>query len=100
LSQLKTKLEIEEEKKFEEEAFELQCKAIKFAIPGVRNAPDRLVLCPSSRVIFFEFKRKGENPRPGQTWFHQGLMSFGFECHVVYTAEEAIKILKRFLKCL
>jgi len=93
-----TKLEIEEEKKFEELAFDLGCKAIKFVIPGIRNAPDRLVLCPESRVIFFEFKRIGEDPRPGQTWFHNGLRAFGFECHVVYTAEEAVRILKKFVR--
>lgn len=91
------KLEIDEEKKFEDRAFALGCKAIKFVIPGIRNAPDRQVLCPGGRTIFFEFKKDKKKPRRGQTIFHEGLKSMGFECYVVYTADQAEEHLRRFL---
>lgn len=90
-------LEIDEEEKFADRAFALGCKAIKFIIPGVRNAPDRQVLCPGGRVIFFEFKKTGKSARRGQKKFHAGLRSMGFECYVVYTADQAEGYLRKFL---
>ncbi len=93
----KNKLEKDEENAFCKMAFALGCKAIKFIDPSSRNAPDRIVLCPHGRVIFFEFKRLGEDPRPSQSKYHKGLRSLGFKVHVVYTAKEAMRILMEFM---
>lgn len=91
------KLETEEEKKFVEEAFKIGCKAIKFVDPGSINAPDRMVLCPHARVIFFEFKRPGKDSRRGQKTYQKGLEGMMFEVHQVYTCEQALVLLKDFL---
>jgi len=93
----KQKLETEEEEKFVDLAFDLGCKAIKFIDPGSRNGPDRMVLCPKGRTIWFEFKRKDEEPRSGQYKYHDGLRSLGFLVYVVVEATQAEWILKRFL---
>lgn len=92
------KLEKEEEDKFVDAAFALGCKAIKFIDPSSRNAPDRMVLCPKGKTIFFEFKRTDKDePRRGQVSYHTGLKRLGFQVFVVYTSSQAEHILKRFL---
>jgi len=91
------KLEIEEEEKFVDLAYDLGCKAIKFIDPGSRNAPDRIVFCLNGRTIFFEFKVKDATSRRGQELYQSGLRRMGFEVYEVVSAKEAIDILKVFL---
>jgi hypothetical protein len=71
-------LEKEIEDKFCEYAREKGCEPIKFKDPSRRDAPDRMVLCPGGRTIFFEFKRPGEKPRYGQLQYHRALENLGF----------------------
>ena len=47
------------ESKFCEYAQTRGCLPIKFVDPSRKGAPDRIVLCPFGRVIFFEFKAPG-----------------------------------------
>lgn len=91
------KLEKEEEDKFVDLAFDMGCKAIKYKDPSSRNGPDRMVLCPKARTAWFEFKRPGEDPRPGQDKYHEGLRGLGFRVYVVYSAKQAERILEGFL---
>jgi hypothetical protein len=92
-----TQLEKIIEDEFCEYAREQGCEPIKFKDPSRRDAPDRMVLCPTARTIFFEFKRPGEKPRPGQLQYHEGLRALGFECHVVDNYYDAFKIFNYFL---
>lgn len=92
-----TKLEKDEEDAFVVEASKIGCAAIKFKHQGMRGAPDREVFCPKARVIFFEFKREGEERTHQQIQFAKSLNKLGFEVHCVYTCEEALLILKRFI---
>jgi hypothetical protein len=92
-----TKLETDEERKFVKAAYDIGCKAIKFVDPASRNAPDRMVLCPGGRVIFFEFKVPGKSSRRGQKKYQRGLEGMYFEVHEVTTCAHAMRLLKRFL---
>jgi len=71
-----------------------KCIKLSTAGPfGERGHSDRLVLAPYKVALFFEFKRKGEVPTQMQIRRHTELITMGFQVHVVYTAQEAIKIL-------
>ena len=76
-----------------ESALETRCvsKAValgyyvrKFKAPGRRNVPDRLFLSPKGVCFFVEFKREGEEPRPGQTHEHNLIRKNG---GVVYVCD-------------
>jgi hypothetical protein len=90
-------LEADEEGKFVRQARQLGCLAIKFKDPSRRNAPDRQIMCPGSIIFYIEFKRVGENPRPGQLAYHNMLRRLGFSVWVCYSADEALQILNRCL---
>ena len=49
---------------------------------GHRSWPDRMLLC-RGRIIFIEFKRKGEAPTPLQAACHKQLTENGFQVYVV-----------------
>ena len=91
------KLEKEEEKTFKVGARQLGCLAVKFIDPARTGAPDRIVFCPGSRTIFFEFKRPGEEPRRDQREYHTGLRGLGFHVLVVHSSKEALLQLKVLL---
>lgn len=91
-------LEIGEEKKFVAYSRSKNCFAPKFAIPGRRDAPDRLVFCPKGIIFLIEFKRKGEKLRETQKTFHKMMKRLGFPIFTCDTAEEAMGILDRILE--
>ena len=71
-------------------------KAIKLGTAGVYGEVgwnDRMVLASGGVIIFFEFKREGEEPTRIQQSRHRDLQNMGFQTHVVYTCDEAKAIL-------
>ena len=60
-------LEKDIEKKVCAFAQKLGCLTYKFTSPARRSVPDRLIVMPNNRGVFFiEFKRKGQKPTPAQ----------------------------------
>lgn len=57
--------------------------AVKFAAPGYRSWPDRLVLMPGGEAYFVELKAPGEKPTPQQILRHQMLLGLGFPVTVL-----------------
>lgn len=43
------------------------CLCYKFTSPSQRSVPDRIIISPQGRVMFFELKRKGRKPTPQQS---------------------------------
>lgn len=94
------RLEKTEELKFVRYVNSRKWKAIKLAMAGsygVRGYNDRLVLAPIRIAVLFEFKRVGEAPTKIQLIRHRDILNMGFPVYVVYTAEEAIKILNELV---
>lgn len=63
--------------------------ARKLLTPGVRGAPDRLVLLPGGVVRFVECKGRGGRLSASQCREHARLRALGCEVWVVWTVEEA-----------
>jgi hypothetical protein len=53
-----------------------------------RKWPDRLFLGPRGQILFVEFKREGEKPRPQQEAFHYRLGRMFHKVHVIDTLED------------
>ena len=62
----------------------------KFKDPGRRDGPDIIALNPKRPPLFFEFKRPGQKPRPGQKVYHRALAKLGFSVFVVNNVEAAL----------
>lgn len=90
----KGKVEKVAEDLFVDEAFRRGFLALKMEVPGWRNWPDRQVLLGHGYVYFIEFKREGEEPRPGQLFRHQKLREKGYNVYVCYTLAEALESLE------
>lgn len=90
----KGKVEKVAEDQFVEEAFRRGILALKMEIPGWVNWPDRQVLLGHGYVYFIEFKRDGEEPRPGQVFRHKELRAKGYSVYVCYTLAEALESLE------
>jgi len=67
-----------------EEVKKIGGKAYKFVSPGNTGVPDRLVVLPGGRTIFFEMKAPGKKPTPLQNLKQNELTRMG--C-TVYTAD-------------
>lgn len=90
----KPKVEKVVEDQFVEEAFRRGILALKMEIPGWRNWPDRQVLLGHGYVYFIEFKREGEEPRPGQVHRHKKLREKGYTVYVCDTLADALESLE------
>ncbi len=55
----------------------------KFTSPARNAVPDRLMISPTGRVFFIEFKRTGQKPTPPQEREHQRLRQQGLFVFVV-----------------
>jgi hypothetical protein len=55
--------------------------------------PDRQLLSPNGRMIWIEFKRKGEMPRKIQVHVHQMLRGMNFIVKVIDSYSEFIAVL-------
>ena len=71
---------------------------VKMTPAGTTGWPDRLAILPRGRVVWFEFKRPGEDATPKQKYIHAQLRTLGHEVHVVTDAEAVLKILEEKLK--
>lgn len=99
--QIDKKKEVSEssiEEDFCDYARKYQCKPLKLVLVGLVGFPDRTVLCPGARVIFFEFKRKNKKLRPSQRAWKKSLKDLGFEFHTCDEKGLAEAHLKRFLR--
>ena len=79
-----------------EGSFTRACKnrkvwCIKF---GIRALPDVFVLLRTGRIVFVEFKRPGEKPRPNQKARIRKLRKFNFQVEVVDNNAEALALAK------
>ena len=68
------------------------CYPVKFEDPSRRGANDRLLLGPVGQIVFVEFKRPGEKPRPDQIAYHKGLREMGFETQTIDNLDDGKKI--------
>ena len=58
--------------------------------------PDRLILLPSSRVFFVEFKKKGKKPRKIQRFIHNRLENLGFKVYVIDDKDKIEEVFKEW----
>lgn len=63
--------------------------ALKFAPPGRRGWPDRILLGPNAIVFFIEFKRVGEELEPLQAHIRDVIQDLGFTVYVCESTEDA-----------
>ncbi len=63
---------------------------LKWTCPGHRGVPDRMILFPGGVIAFVELKRPGAKVKAGglQEWWREKLVSFGFSCYEISTAEQ------------
>ena len=84
--------EINEERKFVQ-----RCAKAKLPCPKGEQLgagyPDRLVLLPDLRCVWFEFKKPGEAPKRSQPERIVELRAAGHHVHVVYSADSAWRLL-------
>lgn len=60
-------------------------KCLKFTTPGMRGAPDRIVLLPPGQVWFVETKAPRGYLDPIQKAYHRHLIALGFRVSVLWT---------------
>lgn len=65
----------------------------KLQYVGRRGAPDRMFV-KRGRIVFIEFKRKGEQPDGLQRREHDRLRGQGIQVHVIDNHDDARKLLK------
>lgn len=66
----------------------LGLKLLKLRTPGWSGAPDRVLLLPGARTVFFEMKCTGGKPRENQISFHLWLRDLGFPVYVIDDPED------------
>lgn len=93
----KTKLEGVTEKDFVRYAQSYGCVCIKGELFGSSHWPDQLVLCPNDHYFWIEFKREGEEPRPGQLIKHNHLRDANHTVIWTDRYEEATGLLDEIL---
>ena len=76
-------LERQIEKKVKDYARSKGWLAYKFVSPGHAFVPDDILISPTGRVIFVEFKQEGKKPTPGQAREHTRLRAQGCEVYVI-----------------
>jgi len=59
----------------------------KWAAPGIRGVPDRILFRVSGRIDFIEFKAPGKKPTRMQEYTAETLRAFGFSAHVIDSVE-------------
>ncbi len=88
------------EKKFVDECWKIGIKSIKLEVNGEKGWPDQMVLLPSARVMFFEFKRpdgKGE-PSLHQVNTLMNLVNLDFIAMIVDSWETPLAMVKEYIK--
>lgn len=90
--------EIDIEDHYVKHAKNKRCKALKLIFLNKKGFPDRTTLCPKSRILFIEFKRKGKKASQAQIKVRAILESFGFEYRICDEIGQAEKHLDNFLE--
>lgn len=72
-------------------------EAYKFTSPSRSAVPDRLMIAPSGRVFFIEFKRKGQKPTPAQVREHTRLTKMGQCVYVIDDVCDGISLVDTYL---
>jgi hypothetical protein len=62
--------------------------AVKFASPGLRGVPDRIVMLPGGRIVFVELKAPWNKLRKLQTHVCDKIRGFGFDVRCIDTKEK------------
>jgi hypothetical protein len=65
----------------------------KFTSPSRAAVPDRLIISPSGRVIFIEFKQTGKKPTPAQDREHAKLRNQNVAVYVIDDVERGKQII-------
>lgn len=69
-------------------------EVLKLSVVGRRGWPDRMIMWQGEHVLFVEFKRPGEEPRPLQAYVHQLLRRMGFSIAVFDDTQKALDYAK------
>jgi len=69
-------------------------RAPKWASPGSRGVPDRIVLLPGGRVVFVEMKRPGGRMSPLQQKWARDLRALGHQVYVIDSHEEIDRFIR------
>ena len=85
------------EKKFVAECRKIGVKAPKFE-KAEKGAPDRIVLIPGGKPLFFEFKAPGANASPHQIEWMKMLRRLGYYAEIVMNWEDPLAMVKAALK--
>jgi hypothetical protein len=67
---------------------------LKLNLHGRRGWPDRLIMWEGQHLVFIEFKRPGEEPRPLQAYVHNIIIRLGFKVLTYDNSEEALHGIK------
>jgi len=86
------------EKRFVEECRQLGVDAYKFEIPGIRGAPDRMVLMPEGKILFVEFKVPLGKLSSQQRVFIKRLQMKRFEVMVATDVDEPLRKVKEIMR--
>lgn len=65
----------------------------KFTSPARASVPDRLLITPTGRMFFIEFKAAGKKPTPGQNREIQRIRQKGATVFIVDSVDEGISII-------
>jgi len=87
-------LESSIERRFVKDAKALGCLVYKL---HEKDAPDRLILLPGGKPVFFEFKRSGGKPRPSQAYEHERLRARGFPVYAPDSYDKAMEALRNHM---
>lgn len=94
----KNPLEKDIEKKVCDYAKSLGCLVYKFTSPARRSVPDRLIILPGGKGVFFiEFKRLGEKPTPAQETEIEKIRRQGTPVYVVDNVVFGKKVIDNML---
>lgn len=91
-------LEKQIETKVNDYAKTLGVLVYKFSSPARAAVPDRLMIAPSGRIWFIEFKRTGEKPTPAQDREHARLRQQNVAVFVVDDVEQGKRIVDRMVE--
>lgn len=81
-------LEKQIEGKVNDYAKERGCLVYKFTSPARAAVPDRMMITPTGRIFFVEFKRAGQKPTPAQDREHARLRGHNVAVYVVDDIEQ------------
>lgn len=77
------------------ETFIRKGEAFKWASPGQRGVPDRIIVLPGSKIGFLELKATGKKPSEYQQYWIDKLKSLGFKAGYADSKESVINFLNQ-----